>query len=117
MKNRNRLFIVWGVLVVLIVVGLTVLGFMMKSKFNEYDEVEKKLLDSGIKYIDIKFLYPEGKDIVKVTSEELIQNEFLDELKYHDDECTGYVTVKLAKVYQYKAYIKCGNYTTKGYEG
>ena len=117
MKKNNQLFIVWGVLVVLIVDGLTVLGLMMKSKFNEYDVIEKKLLDSGIKYIDIKFLYPEGNDVVKVTSDELIQNGYLDELKYNDNICTGYVTVRLEKVYQYKAYIKCGNYTTKGYLG
>jgi len=34
-----------------------------------------------------------------------------------DKECTGYVEVfKNNTVYDYKAYIKCDNYETKGYE-
>ena len=117
MKKTNKLFTAWGILVVLVVTGLTILGFMLKKNLNHYDDLEKKLLDSGIKYIDIKFLYPEGNDIVKITSKELIDNNYLDNLNYEDDTCVGYVTVKLKKVYQYKSYIKCKNYITKGYEG
>ena len=115
MKNR-KLFIIWGILVVGIVGLLTTLGFMLKAQDANYVKLENKILDSAKKYIDAKFLYPEGSNVLKVTKEDMIENGFLDELKYGDDTCAGYVTVKLNGAYKYKAYIKCKNYTTKGYE-
>lgn len=115
MKNK-KLFVVWGVLVVLIVGGLTTLGFLIEARDENYVQVEEKLLDSAKKYVDGKFLYPTDGEVLKVTKEEMIENGFLDELKYEDDTCTGYVTIKLDGVYKYKAYIKCSKYTTKGYE-
>ena len=34
-----------------------------------------------------------------------------------DKECSGYVVVKSVSIsFEYKAYIKCPNYTTKGYQ-
>ncbi len=115
MKKTNILFIIWGILVIIVIGLLTALGFMIKNQNKDYEKLEDKLLDSTKKYVDTNFLYPEGNDTLKVTSSELIEKNFLDELKVNNDKCTGYVKVYNDGVYQYKVYIKCSNYTTKGY--
>lgn len=116
MKKTKVLFIIWGVLVVGIIILLTTLGFMLNSKNKNYLELEDKLLSNAKKFVDNRFLYPEEGKTTKVTSDMLIENEYLDELKFEDDTCTGYVIVSFNGVYQYKAYIKCNHYQTKGYE-
>ncbi len=116
MKKTKGLFIAWAIIVIIIVILLTVLGFLLKSKNGEYEKLETKITDSAKRYVDNKFLYPEDDEKLKVTSKELIEATFLDELKIKNDVCTGYVVVSKDGVYKYKAYIKCKNYTTKGYE-
>lgn len=116
MKRTNTLFTIWGVIVVIILALLTYLGLKLTEIDNNYGEIEKKLVDSAEKYVDAKFLYPLGDNVTKVTSDELIENGYLDNLQYEDDVCTGYVLITLDGAYKYDAYIKCKNYTTKGYE-
>ena len=115
MKN-NKLFIAWGVLVVILIVLLTVLGFMLKHKSGDYQDLENKLVDSAKKYVDIQFLYPEEGQETKVLSSTLIENQYLDELKTNKDTCNGYVIVTFHNVYKYQAYIKCNQYKTNGYQ-
>jgi len=116
MKKNNKIFIVWGLIIGVIISILTILGFMMKSEFNSYNKLEEKLVSSAKKYVDAKFLYPTGSDTVKVTSTEMIDNDYLDILIYEDDICEGYVIVSFDGVYNYDGYIKCDNYKTSGYE-
>lgn len=118
MKKSNILFVIWGVIVVILVGLLTVLGFMLKGKNEKYEKIEDRLIKATSSYVDYNFLYPEGNEKVKILSKDLIENEFLklEELKTDDDTCTGYVMLKKDVVYEYKAYIKCKNYTTKGYQ-
>ncbi len=115
MKKTKVLFIIWGVIVIVVIGLLTTLGFMIKRQNKDYVALENKLLDSAKRYVDTNFLYPEGKNVLKVTSSELIKTKFLDELKVNNDTCTGYVNVHNETVYKYEAFIKCSNYTTKGY--
>lgn len=116
MKKTKILFIVWGIIVLAVVILLTILGFMLKDKNGNYIEIEDKLLSSAKQFVDNRFLYPEEGKTTKVTSDVLIENEYLNELKYKDDACTGYVIVSFDGVYKYNAYIKCSHYQTKGYE-
>lgn len=115
MKKTKVLFVIWGIIVIVVIGLLTTLGFMLRNKNSDYEVIENKLLDGAKKYVDYKFLYPEGKEVLKVNSSDIINTEFLDELKVQDDTCTGYVNVYKDGVYKYKVYIKCKNYTTKGY--
>lgn len=116
MKKNNTVFVVWGIIVVVLIALLTFLGFVLKNRNKDYIELEDKLLDKAKQYVDNKFLYPEKKgDTVKITSAELIENEYLTDLKFEEDTCEGYVIVSYDGVYKYKAYIKCDNYKTKGY--
>ncbi|MBE6154328.1 MAG: hypothetical protein E7163_01965 [Firmicutes bacterium] len=115
MKKNNALLICWGFIVVVLVGLLAFLGFVLKSKNSDYVKLENKLLDSTKKYVDAKFLYPEDGKKTKITSEELIESDYLDALVFEDDKCTGYVEVTKSGVYKYDVYIKCNNYKTKGY--
>lgn len=119
MKN-SKLFVVWGIIVVVIIGLLTTLGFMLKKAQNKYADVEKKLGSSASGYIEYKFLYStiDKNGSIKITSEELINNGFLteEELTKDNDKCEGYVVVTKKNVYEYKNYIKCGEYKTAGYE-
>ncbi len=118
MKNY-KLFIVWGVIVIIVIGLLTTLGFMLKKTQSEYDDVEKKLVNSASGYVEYKFLYStiDKNGSIKITSKELMENGFLTEedLVKNDDKCVGYVVVSKKNVYNYKSYIKCGEYTTSGY--
>jgi len=116
MKN-NKAFIIWSIVVVLIVIMLTILGFVLKNKTSKYTPVEEKLEEKAKQYVDKLFLYPEHKgERIKITSEEMIEEGILDELKIENDTCTGYVIVTNNDVYKYNTYIKCTNYTTSGYD-
>jgi len=118
MKKNNMLFIIWGVIVIILVGLLTTLGFMLKGKNENYLKVEKRLKEATSSYVDHNFLYPEGDEKLKILSKDLIDNGFLkyEELKVDNDVCTGYVILRKDMVYEYESYIKCNNYTTKGYQ-
>lgn len=116
LKMMKRLAIVWGIFLVLIFTCLTIFGFMYKSKSKVYKELENDFNEKTKQYVDQQFLYPDEGKTLKVTSDELIENEIISELKVNDDECIGYTLVTYDSVYEYKSYIKCDHYTTRGYE-
>ena len=60
--------------------------------------------------------YPTKGNRSKVSLEDLKNSNMLEELKVDDDNCDGYVIVENTGVIEYKAYIKCNNYTTKDYD-
>lgn len=117
MNKIKKMYTVWGIIVVIIFVLLTAFGFMFKSKSNVYKELENKLVDAEKKYVDAKFLYPENDDILKVTSEILISNGYMDALEVNGETCEGYALIsKKGVAFEYKGYVSCKNYKTKGYE-
>lgn len=116
MNKIKNMYVVWVVIVVIIFILLTVFGFLYKNKSNGYKLLEEKLVEAEKKYADAKFLYPQNGEIVKITAHEMIENGFLDALKYEGETCDGYVTLqKNGTTYQYKGYVNCSNYKTKGY--
>ena len=117
MKSMQRLSVVWGGFLVVLVVLLTAFGFLYKNKSNEYKKLEELLVDGAKKYVDARFLYPDENQSVKITYSEMKENGFVDELKKDEDTCDGYVIVKSnGTVFTYKGYVSCPSYTTKDYE-
>lgn len=116
MKKQKALFIVWGAIVITLVVLLTILGFMLNKKYEPYTKLEEELKTAGEKYGNSEFIYNGNIKEYKITSDELIEKDYLKELKTKDDTCTGYVIVTFKNVYKYTPYIKCKNYETKGYK-
>ena len=115
MRKTNILFILWGVIVVGIFICLTILGFMLKKMDRDYKGLEDKIKESVIRYAEDKSISLENLNEIKVTKQELIDNNLLDELTIKDDICDGYVIIKFQEGYTYEPFIKCRKYTTEGY--
>jgi hypothetical protein len=116
MKELNRIAIIWGLLLIGIFAMLTIFGLKWKAKTSGYFDLENKLVNVTKAYFEQGHSYPTGNSTVTITYDELKKNNQIEDLNYIGDSCTGYVTVKNNGVIQYNAYIKCSNYTTKGYQ-
>ena len=114
--NKMHTFgIVWGVVFVLILVGLTIIGFVYKNKVIPYKELEQKLKDTAIQYVEKRSGYSNSD--MMVTAEELVEEGFIEELKVNDSPCEGYVLFKkVQEHHEHRSYIKCEKYKTKGYD-
>ncbi len=116
MKKVSKYYIAWAVMVIIIFALLTTFGFIYKNKSNDYKKLEQNIIEATQKYVDNKFLYPDKNKSIKITIKELQENNFIGILKKGEDECTGYAIVKSSgTAYDYKGYIKCPQYQTKGY--
>lgn len=117
MKEMKKLSIVWGIILVLIFGMLTTFGILYTKKVKPYKDMERKLVDQTKKYVEIEFSYPQNGEEIKVTLEQLQGKTLIDELKHDDKVCKGYATIKKNGIaYEYKGYVKCNDYTTKGYQ-
>ncbi len=116
-KKTGIALMIWGIIVVTIFILLTVFGFTYKNKTKDYKDLEEKLVEAEKKYVDAKFLYPDDKNTIKTNAEVLIKEGFLENTKVKDETCDGYATIqKNGMSFEYKGYVKCKNYKTKGYE-
>lgn len=117
MNKMKKMYVIWGVVVVIIFGLLTAFGFLYKNKSEAYKILEEKLVTAEKKYADAKFLYPQNSELVKVSAQEMIEYGALDSLEYDGTTCDGYATIqKKGTVFEYKGYVSCENYKTKGYE-
>ncbi len=117
MNKMTKVYIIWGVIVVFIFVLLTIFGFIYKNKSAIYKDLENRLVDAEKKYVDAKFLYPNNGEPLKISAEEMMDNGYLESMEIDDETCDGYAVIqKNGTVYEYKGFIKCNSYTTKGYE-
>jgi len=117
LKQMRRISIVWGIVLFLMVSGLTAVGFLYKSKSSGYKKLEEELVNYAEKYVEARFLYPEESQSLKITLDDLKTEGYLQELKKDDDSCDGYVILSHNDfAYHYKGYIKCSKYTTKSYK-
>lgn len=115
MKKIKTAYIIWAILVVVIIALLTTLGFMYPKKLAPYKELEFNLQEAAEKYVELEFLYPEEGESLTIKAEDMINKEIMKELTYKNETCSGYVELTYNGVYNYKSFIKCDNYTTKGY--
>ncbi|MDD2504758.1 MAG: hypothetical protein PHF21_00620 [Bacilli bacterium] len=108
----KKILLMWVFVSIILVGLLTFFGINLKNKNQAYYELENKIKDSAINYYKE---YPDkifGKEHL-IIDKELINQNFLNELKFKNEVCTGYVIIK--KNCNYKPYIKCDKYTTKDY--
>lgn len=116
MKKMKLLYIIWGVLVILLVAVLTYIGFQYKNRIKPYKDMESKLVETAKKYVELNFRYPENGEVVIIKGEDLIKDKLIESITISEKTCNGYVTVSYNGVYNYKGYIDCETYTTKGYQ-
>ncbi len=114
-KKMHTIGIVWGVIFIIVLGGLTIMGFVYKNKVVPYKELEQKLKDIAIQYVEKKVGYSDSD--MKVTGEELVEEGLIEELKVNDSSCEGYVMLKkVQEHYEQNSFIKCEKYKTKGYD-
>ena len=116
LKKMRIISYVWGSILVIIVIGLTVVGFIYKDHQKEYKNLEKQIEESAKKYVEEKFLYPEDKEKIKVTLEQLTSEQLIQDFKINGEDCDGYVIVyKNQGVFKYTPKIKCPKYQSPKY--
>lgn len=116
MKEMKKMSIIWGIVLVLIFSGLTWFGLKWKGKYQGYFDLENELVNKTQSYFEINHTYPNDGETIKITLNELKDNNVINELKYQDEVCNGYVEIKNKGIMEYKGYIKCDKYITKGYQ-
>ncbi len=117
MNKMKKMYILWGMIVVGLFTLLLIFGFSYKNKVAVYKDLEQKLVKAEMRYIDEKFLYPDEKQSLKTEASLLIEGGYLTNLEVNDEKCDGYAIISKNKtVFDYKAYIKCPKYKTKGYQ-
>lgn len=112
----KKILITWICVAIVLVAGLTILGFTITKKNKPYKNLEKKLTEAAEYYAGV---YPDilSSNNIKITNEELIDHKYSETLTVNNEKCDGYVVVeKNMGAFNYKAYIKCDNYETKGYK-
>ena len=114
-KKMHRISVIWGVVMLLIFTLLTFIALNWKKNNNGYKDLENLLVDKVISYYESKYSYPTGMEVVTISLAELKENNVINELNYNGDVCDGYVNVSFDGVINYRGYIKCNNYMTKGY--
>ncbi len=116
LKKMQMISVVWGLLLFLIVAGLTAIGIVYKKESKEYMNFESIIATASKDYIEKKGFYPEN-DSITIKTEELLEEKLIESLQVKEQECIGYVIVtnKDGKD-TYKPYIKCGKYKTRGYK-
>ncbi|HBA37162.1 MAG TPA: hypothetical protein DCY94_00430 [Firmicutes bacterium] len=111
----KKITIIWTVVLVLLVGGMTIFGLYYKSH-NVDHIMEKALVKQAEKYMGLyPGLFPQKGKTFKLDVDKLKEEGYDAEL---EKDCDGYVIISNENMgFKYKAYIKCPNYTTEGYEG
>ena len=92
--------------------SLTTFGFVYKKQIQVYKDKEKELESIAKNYVNDYSLY-DGRGNLNISKELLVNNDYIEDIKVNEEVCEGYVEVK---DYDFKAYIDCDNYKTKGYK-
>ena len=106
--------VIWLILIVILVGGLTVIGLKIKNDNKEYKTLEEKMTDVAKAYYGEKPGLLKNNETISIQDLSDYDNTLTN--KVNEEECNGYVkTTSNMGIFEYKAYIKCNEYTTKGY--
>jgi len=115
MYKMKGVYVIWAIVVLVLIIGLTFIGFNYKSKMKPYKELEVNLTEATKKYVELKFLYPNEGEVTTIKLDELIEEGLISGLSVNGDKCDGYINLTYNGVYNYDSFIKCDNYKTTGY--
>ena len=114
LRKMRLISYIWGAILVLIFVALTAFGFYFKHTTKVYKEFESDIASKTKEYIMENSMLYEGD--IDYSFDELIEFGVLENKKVNEKDCDGYVTVAYEnESYDYKTYLQCGMYKTKGY--
>jgi len=115
LKKMRRISVIWGIFLFLLVIGLTIIGFVYKKETKEYKELEQNISKKAQEYVEENGLYEDNDFKIEITT--LIEQEKIEPVVLESHGCTGYVSVKkMSGIHKFITYIDCGKYKTKGYK-
>ncbi|MBR6073089.1 MAG: hypothetical protein IKP76_02075 [Bacilli bacterium] len=108
MKKNVVLMVIFSIL---FVGTMLFIGYSIKNRNKDYVNKENELKEVAAMYVNLaKINVLEGKS-ADLQLEQIIRDGYLEEIKVHDNECTGYITIKKKyNQYTYIPHIKCGKY-------
>lgn len=108
MKKNIVLMVLFSVL---FVGTMLFIGYTIQKQNKDYVNKENELIELATMYVNLdKIKVLEGKS-ANLALEQIIYDGYLDEIKVHDEDCTGYITIKKKfNKYIYTPHIKCGKY-------
>ncbi len=102
---NNKIIILWGIIIFGLVISIYTIGISKSDNFR-YKELKENLELSINKYLDDYDLWP--ADSMSITSDELIENDYLNELFYEGSKCSANVIVTNTDgKYKYEYDINC----------
>lgn len=108
----KKVVIVWTIILVFIVSGLTYFGIRVKEN-TIYELMEKEMVKQAKKYMSNTEINPELNQLKIIDIDELKDNGYDPKL---EQDCVGYIIISNTEDgYKYDPYIKCKKYMTKDY--
>lgn len=116
LRRMKIISIIWGMFLVTLFIVITAFALKFKNNSKKYLELANEFSKKAQKYVEDNNLYPEKDSILKISRNDLINNNYLEKLEIDDDKCDGFVIVNNKEIYEYKAYLKCDKYISAKYE-
>lgn len=112
----KKMIATWIILIISLIGLLTVIGYNFSKKNELFKNYEEELIEATDIYVTNNKINVLLNDVNKYSLNELIfDNEELLDFSYKNN-CIGYVKVfNNNGSYNYKPYISCDKYETKGY--
>ena len=112
----KKMYAAWIFLIVTLMLALLVIGYNISNENKEYKAKEQDLIEQASSYLTKNDITLTTGESLKLDHQRLIDSGLIKDMKVKDEDCEGYVKItKNNGNYDYKAYIKCKNYTTEGY--
>ena len=112
----KKMYLAWILIVGGLILSLALIGLNIKNTNRKYKALESDMKEQANAYIIRNKVDLSNGESIKFDDNILEKAGFLKTMQVENDKCTGYVDVKrITSGYDFKAYIKCTNYTTEGY--
>ena len=112
----RRVIILW-LIILLIIILLIIFSAVNKKNNDKHKEIENALNVAVVDYVTDKGLYGTKDQKLRISIDELIDEEYFSADDLKDKTCTGYSLIYYENdAHHADSYLLCKNYTTDGYE-
>ena len=113
----KKMVMAWVFLISVLLLALLFFGYTYIDSISGYRTKEADMVEASDFYLTLSNINLSTGEGIRIEDKQLIESKTLSSMKVDDEECKGYVDIKKnVSGYDFKAYIKCENYVTEGYE-
>lgn len=110
----KKMIFAWIFLTCILFGTLLYIGISFNKSVEDYEIIESDLKEAAEAYVKVKNINIVPNKEVKITDVDLENENLLPNMNLEDDECDGYVIVKMGITEPiYTPYIECNNYKTE----